>query len=300
MDELQLIKERTGSVPLGGDDALAPARARLMAEIAAAESETVVPLKKRRRWVWTGVAAAGLAAGITAVVALAPIEQIGLEPPAAAADPVQVLRNAAAAALKAPDKAPRPDQLIYTRTKEPDGDREAWISADGTHDGFIKMSDGTTFPLPGCRNGERLLYKGPDVIGTESCIPEPGYRKGLPTTAEAMFAYLNKNHSGADGDYNAMGKDILTLANEAYLPPATRAALYEAAAKVPGLRAVDSTRDAAGRPGIGITWPLGPGDDPEVAKPTVIVFAADTFQYLGTNSTAVTAAAVVDKVGQRP
>ncbi|WP_037305202.1 CU044_5270 family protein [Amycolatopsis orientalis] len=302
MDELQLITERTASVPLAESGALASARERLMTEIAVAEAENVTPLRKRRRWVWTGVGAAGLAAAITAVVALAPVEQVGLEPPAAAADPVTVLRNAAAAALKTPGTPPKPDQFVYTRTKQPDGEREAWLSADGTRDGLIKMADGGSFPIAGCRNGRAQVYKGDEPLKgvTESCTPTPAYRTDLPTDADAMFAYLDSRHRGVRGGTNAMGKDILSLSNEAYLPPAVQAALFAAAAKAPGLRAIDRTQDAAGRPGVGITWPLGPHDDPKVAKPVVIVFAADTFQYLGTNSTAVTASGVVDAAGQRP
>ncbi|WP_414938811.1 CU044_5270 family protein [Amycolatopsis sp. cmx-11-51] len=302
MDELNLIAERTGSVPLAESGVLSPARARLLAEIAAAEPENVVPLKNRRRWVWTGVGAAGLAAAITAVVALAPA---GLEPPTATADPVAVLRGAAAAALKTPDTPPKPDQFVYTKTKQPDGERESWLSADGTRDGLIKMADGSFFPLPGCRNGLAQAYKGEEPLKgvMEPCTPRPHYRADLPTDADAMFAYLNADnadHSGEKGDYNAMGKDILALANENHLPPAVRAALFGAAAKVPGLRAVEHAKDGAGRPGVGITWPLRPEDDPKVAKPDMIVFAADTFLYLGGNGTAVTASGVVDAVGQRP
>lgn len=299
MDELQSIAERTGSVPLADSGALAQARARLMAEIADAERGTVAPPRKRRRWAWAGAGTLGLAAAITAVVALAPVEQVGLRPPSAAADPVTVLRNAAAAALKSPDTPPRPGQFLYTKTKQPDGERESWRSADGTHDGLITMADGSSFPLPGCRNGRAQVYKGEVPLDgvLEPCTPSPGHRADLPTDADAMFAYLTAGH---DGDFTAMGKDVLSLANESYLSPAVRAALFGAAAKVPGLRAVDHVRDAAGRPGIGITWPLRPGDDPEVAKPVVIVFAADTFLYLGTDSTAVTASGVVDAVGQRP
>ncbi len=305
MDELQLIAERTGSVPLAESGALGSARARLMTEIAATDTETVVPLKNRRRWAWTGVGVVGLAAAITATVALAPVEQVGLEPPAAAADPVVVLRSAAAAALKSPDAPPKPDQFVYTKTKQPDGERESWLSADGTHDGLIKMADGKSFPLPGCRNGRAQAYKGEEPLKgvTEACTPTPGYRADLPTDAEAMFAYLNADnadHSGGKGDYNAMGKDVVALVNETYLPPAVRAALFRAAAKVPGLRAVDHAKDGAGRPGVGITWPLRPEDDPKVAKPEMIIFAADTFLYLGGNGTAVTASGVVDAVGQRP
>ncbi|WP_181774380.1 CU044_5270 family protein [Amycolatopsis pittospori] len=302
MDELKLISERTGSVQLAETAALAAARARLMTEIATAEAENVVPLQKRRRWAWTGAGVVGLAAAITAVVALAPVEQVGLEPPAAAADPVVVLRNAAAAALKTPDVPPRPGQFVYTKTKQPDGERESWLSADGTRDGMIKMADGSSFPVPGCRNGRAQVYKGEEPVKgvTEPCTPRPVHRADLPTDADAMFAYLNADRSGQKGDFNAMGKDVLALANESFLSPEVRAALYGAAAKVPGLRAVEHAEDAAGRPGVGITWPLGPHADLKVAKPVVIVFSADTFSYLGTNSTAVTASGVVDAVGQRP
>ncbi|MFI9453774.1 CU044_5270 family protein [Amycolatopsis sp. NPDC052450] len=301
MDELQLIAERTGTVPLAESGALGLARARLMAEIAAAETKTVAPLRKRRRWVWTGAAAVGLAAAITAVVALAPVEQVGLEPPAAAADPVTVLRNAAAAALKSPATPPRPDQFLYTKTKAPDGERESWFSADGTRDGVIKMADGSLLRLPGCRDGKAQVYKGGEPVEgrTEPCVPTVHDRRDLPTDPDAMFAYLNAHHSGEDGDYNAMGKDIQELASGYYLSPGTRAALFEAAAKVPRLRVLKTAHDAAGRPGVGITWPLKPSDGPD-AEPMVIVFAADTFLYLGTNSTAVTASGVVDAVGQRP
>ncbi|MEU3624807.1 hypothetical protein BS329_17835 [Amycolatopsis coloradensis] len=296
MDELKLISERTSPVPLAESAALAAARARLMDEIAAEGTENVVPLRKQRRWVWTGVGAAGLAAAITAVVALTPA---GLEPPAAAADPVAVLRSAAAVALKTPDTPPKPDQFVYTKTKQPDGEREAWLSADGTHDGLIKMADGSSFPVPGCRNGLAQAYKGEEPLKgvMEPCTPSPGYRQDLPTDVDAMFAHLNADNADHSGK---MGKDVVALANENYLPPAVRAALYGAAAKMPGLRAVDHATDGAGRPGVGITWPLKPEDDPKVAKPEMIVFAADTFLYLGGNGTAVTASGVVDAVGQRP
>ncbi|GAB3742757.1 CU044_5270 family protein [Amycolatopsis oliviviridis] len=301
MDELQLIAERTGSVPLAESAALGAARARLMTEIAAAETENVVPLRKRRHWGWIGAGAAGLAAAITAVVALAPVEKVGLEPPTAVADPVVVLRTAAAAALGAPDQSPRPDQFLYRKVQEAGGVTEAWYSVDGTRDGLIRMPDGSVWPLPGCRDGKAQVYRGDKPVAglMEPCVPEVRDRRDLPTDADGMFAYLNAHHSGEEGDYNAMGKDIGELASGYHLSPATRAALYEAAARIPRLRALENARDAAGRPGVGITWPLKPGDGPD-AKPLTIVFAADTFLFMGTESTAVTATAVVDKVDQRP
>ncbi|WP_340682208.1 hypothetical protein LCL61_26435 [Amycolatopsis coloradensis] len=142
----------------------------------------MVPLPKRRRWVWAWVRAAGLAEAITAVVALAPVEEVGLEPPAAAADPVMVLRNAVAAALKTPGTSPKPSQFVYTKTRQPDGERESWLSADGTHDGVIKAADGGFFPVPGCRNGRAQVYKGEEPLKgvAEPCTPRPAYRTDLP------------------------------------------------------------------------------------------------------------------------
>jgi hypothetical protein len=92
---------------------------------------------------------------------------------------------------------------------------------------------------------------------------------------------------------------VLSLADEQFLPPAAYAALFAAAAKVPGLTALDHVTDGAGRPGVGITWPVGPGSSPK-AKPVVLVFDATTYQFLGTDDSAVTVKTFVDRAGQRP
>jgi hypothetical protein len=75
--------------------------------------------------------------------------------------------------------------------------------------------------------------------------------------------------------------------------------LFEAAAKVPGLEVVPSTADGAGRLGIGITWPVPPHSG-SAAKPTVLVFDASTYEFLGTSDEAITNLSTVDKAGQRP
>ena len=77
------------------------------------------------------------------------------------------------------------------------------------------------------------------------------------------------------------------------LRSAQRAALYRAAAEVPGLKVVAGAKDAAGRPGTGIAWTYAGG--PEM----MWVFDAKTHQYLGT-PTETSTSALVDKVGERP
>ncbi|WP_410671708.1 CU044_5270 family protein [Amycolatopsis sp. cmx-4-68] len=292
MDELDLIRERAETVGFAPAEHLAPARERLLT--AARGGRAARP----RRWFWAAGATVGLAAAITAVVALAPADRIGVGAGVANADPVRVLSEAASAALAQPATAPRPDQFLYVKTEFPGyPPREVWLSVDGTRDGLI----GDT-KAPGCRDGKAHVSgaNDPSKEGTlEDCRPYPAYLPDLPTTPEAMSAYFTAHHSGKKGDVNAMGKDVIDLAGEHVLPPASYAALFAAAAKVPGLTALDHVTDGAGRPGVGITWPVGPGASSE-AKPVVLVFDATTHQYLGTDGEAITVKAFVDRAGQRP
>jgi hypothetical protein len=50
-----------------------------------------------------------------------------------------------------PAAPPRPDQFVYTGSQTADGPREAWLSADGAHDGLIRQepqpADGNTVTL---------------------------------------------------------------------------------------------------------------------------------------------------------
>ncbi len=115
-----------------------------------------------------------------------------------------------------------------------------------------------------------------------------------------MLAYLkNENKKSERQDVSIYGKNIFGLAAEQYLSPASYAALFQAAAKVPGLQALDHVTDGAGRPGVGITWP-NPPDSPKESKPIVLVFDATTYAFLGTDTSAITTKTFVDQVGQRP
>ncbi|SEF20227.1 hypothetical protein SAMN05421837_101279 [Amycolatopsis pretoriensis] len=291
MDDLDLIRERARAVGFAPPEQLAPARDRLLA---AARAERA---PRSRRWFWAAGATVGLAAAITAVVALAPADRVGIGASVANADPVKVLTEAASAALREPATPPRPDQFLYVKTEYPDHHvREIWLSVDGTRDGLLAEDT----ELPGCHDG-KAPYSGPydpKKKGTlEDCRPTPAYRADLPTTADAMLAYLRTIPGGKDS-VNSMGKNVLTLADERALTPASYAALYQAAAKVPGLKALEHVTDGSGRPGVGITW-RNPADRPDF-KGIVLVFDARTHQFLGTEDSAVTAKTFVDEAGQRP
>ncbi|MEH0983699.1 CU044_5270 family protein [Micromonospora sp. CPCC 205556] len=315
MDDLQLLSEVGRETPLPSADDLTPARDRLLAAITAERAvagpamtgPTAAPgtagtrgRRRRsrpvRRLLVAGMATLGLAAAATGVLVLGP-DQVGGEVPAANA--AEILDRAAAAALTRPQVAPRPDQFIYTRSRSGGTEREAWLSVDGTHDGLIRSTDPrdpAEYPVPGCRDGRAAAVKGDRVVPkvTVPCKPEPAYRADLPTDADAMLEYLKRNASGGGPtDTNAMAKDVMVLA-EGYVSPATRAALFKAAARIPGIKVVPDVRDAAGRPGVGISWSTR--DDAGV----VLVFDAEDHTLLGTADSAQLEVTIADRAGQRP
>jgi hypothetical protein len=313
MDELALLKDMADRTPLPTAAELAPARARLTAAVhtptalvpdrsTSAMSTPPADLAPargrpaRRRLLISGAAVIGLAAAITFAVSLGGLEPVGVAP--AKANAAEILHQAADAARTLPDTPPRPDQFIYTKTQSKGGDvREAWLSADGTHDGLIRQQ-GENIPLPGCRDGKAMVVKGdqevPGVL--ESCEPNPAYRPGLPTDAAAMRQYLiDLGGDMGESRTNSLGKNILYVVGENYVGPASLAALWEAVADLdPGLKVVDNVQDAAGRPGVGVSWTY-------TTVPMTLVFDKDTYAFLGfADSETVVQQAFVDVAGQRP
>lgn len=252
-----------------------------------------------RRLRWAALATTGIAAAITATLVLVPPD-LPVPPgpgapagPTVQADAARVLRAAAVTALAQPAAAPRPDQFLYTRTRTARGERESWHSMDGTRDGLIRNPGEEAHPAPGCPATAREGSGDSPVEQGGSCVPDPAYRSDLPTDAAGMQEYLGLHRSGEPGDVNALGKDVGGMLHEKLVPPAARAALFEAVATVPGLTVVADVRDAAGRPGVGVSWSHGD-------EPTTLVLDPSTHEFLGWPGEAVLASGVVDEVGQRP
>jgi hypothetical protein len=298
MDELALLKELADRTPLPTADDLAPARERLTATMSAATSappviETPRRAARRRRLWLSGAAVVGLAAAITGVVALGGLEPVGVAPPKASA--AEILRQAADAARTLPDTPPRPDQFVYTKTHLADGStRETWLSADGTHDGFVKQQ-GEMMPLPGCRDGRAQVIKGADPVPGmfEPCEPLPAYVPDLPTDAAGMREYLLGLPTG-DGKVNSLGKNIHFVVAENYVSPASLAALFEAVAGLDGLTVVPDAQDGAGRPGVGVSWS-------HEGFTVTMVFDEQSHAFLGMAGwDAIVQQAVVDVAGQQP
>ncbi|MEU8637427.1 CU044_5270 family protein [Amycolatopsis sp. NPDC048633] len=292
MDEMQLLREFAGPAVLPAPGDLGPARGDLLA---AARRPA-----RHRRAVWGGLAAAGLAAAVAAaaVVVLTPPDTAVPPAPRAATDPVSILHSAAALARAQPDAEPRPDQFVYTRTRTADGrENEVWASADGTHDG-LQILFGHETEVAGCRDGERVQREGHGRTVTSKCVPHPAAHPELPANADDMLAYLHKSTYGEGDTLHDLGVEVVTLAG-GYLRPATRAALYEAVAKVPGLVARPDATDSTGRPVLGITW--NSTTEHVIGNQDEFLFDPVTFAYLGDGTTgSVVDRGIVDRVRQRP
>ncbi len=305
MDDLSLLRETRPDHPLCGVEEMAEAHRPLLVAMVTAPADRPRWIRQRRIR-WAGVTLTGLTGLATAAVAgtllLAP--GAGPAPHHGSTAPrllnaAEVLHSASQAALTEPAAPPRPDQYVYTKTSSPDLDspRESWMSADGTHDGLIVQSQGKILDriaLPGCRNGRVAeVSKDGKILSdkTDACTPKPVYRADLPTDPDAMLAYLTE-HNTNKGSANSLAKDVFSLIDEAYLTPAQRSALFQAASKMDGLSVVRDATDGAGRHGIGVAWT-------DHGVRTVIVFDGKSFNLLGTDRTAILTTTVVDKVGQR-
>ncbi|ACZ85228.1 CU044_5270 family protein [Streptosporangium roseum] len=173
--------------------------------------------------------------------------------------------------------------------------RVIWQSADGTKDGALKIE----YLEPRAYPGWPIPPKAYDDRGTEwhrlpACVGQPGRTrtdyaslKKLPSDAEAMRAHLYTGEPGDDLKLKATdapgGKSRDAAAwtaagdmlRENYMPPAQRAALFEAVGTIPGVDVVRDAEDAAGRRGIGV------GRVGQAGVREDLIFDSETYELLG-------------------
>ncbi|MFH8336842.1 CU044_5270 family protein [Streptomyces sp. AM6-12] len=215
----------------------------------------------------------------------------------------------------------RDDQFVYTREKVrgadvtsgravvgPLQDRETWMAQrpGPLHRLGLMRTDGETLPI----NAELG-----DTKGTPAGLSRPTYRwlASLPTDPDKLLAYLYAKTPATAGRERdqAVFEQIGGLLG-GVMPPRTAAALYQAAARIPGVDRSPRARDAIGRQGLGIVR-----DDKRYGVRTEWVFDTEDYSFLGSrsyltrntsygkagtllSSTAELAHAVVDKAGVRP
>ena len=239
MTDLDLLLQQTGSVT---DDPAALARGRAALAAAAGQSTArVVALKRRRQ---RRLALSGLVAAAAAVVVVVPA--VGLHgTPAASAGATQVLLQAGRAAGAQPGDWQSAEYWhSVSRHHQGDGptyDREIWIGhhqpgvlKDGGVDTGVIPLEVAAFPA----GGTAISWDGLWQLPTEPAALEDELRAGI-------------NGAGKDDD-SELFVIVGDLLRESPAPPALRKALWEVAARVPGVRLVGDVTDGAGRPGVAV------------------------------------------------
>ncbi|MFF2166687.1 CU044_5270 family protein [Streptomyces sp. NPDC058175] len=232
-----------------------------------------------------------------------------------------LLNQISAAALKGDALPVRDDQFTYTRAKSreaditsgkavvgPLKDRETWWSQKQgpLHKLGLAKADGETLPI----NAELG-----DTDGTPAGINRPTYRwlAALPTDPDKLLTYLYAKTPKVDEQERdqAVFDRIGDLVGEV-MPPETAAALYRAAAALPGVTEAPKAHDAIGRHGVGIAR-----EDTTYGTRTEWIFDRQDLTFLGSrsyltkdtsygksgtllSSNAVIEHAVVDKAGAEP
>ncbi|WP_062212970.1 CU044_5270 family protein [Streptomyces sp. NBRC 109706] len=197
---------------------------------------------------------------------------------------VQLLTQVAdRAAAEAPGDI-RDDQYVYVSGVElylgdESREREIWKAVDGAAEGLLRLSgDEEDIPL------EPDPMPAPGSDGTSSCYR---FLETLPTDPEAMLAWLYARQEEGDADHDA-DQDAFVLigdlVREALVPPEVAAALYGAAALIPGVTLVPDAVDATGRPGVAVarTDAYNPDTSEE------LIFDEESLELLGTRTVALT------------
>jgi hypothetical protein len=223
------------------------------------------PRVRRRRWLLAtaGVAAAGIAVAFALV-------GVGVKGGGNASAATQVLRHAAAVARRqAPLGKLGRGQFLYVKsvnaylnTVVPADSpgfsvlvphvREVWLGTDG---GLLRETDGAPTFLTS-RDRTRWIAAGrPPVASARTTETKLGPLRplDLPADPDALYTRLKHDAAGhGDGLYEEMFTLVGDSLRETNATPAQRAALYDVAARIPGVELVGTVRDPLGRRGIAV------------------------------------------------
>lgn len=248
--DLDTLLHETVRVPDPTPQALASGRAALDAAVArtarvAGRARVARDRRARSRRSRRIGLIALIAAAASLVVVVAPSLNLGSHRPTASAEAVQLLIRAGAAAGAQPGGWPDArywhSVSVYQRETGPVHRREIWVG----HDGPGVLRDDGLQPGP-----IRLLFGG-FPAGADTLTWDQLYT--LPTEPRALERALRAGIKGAGPDDDTELFTIVgDLLRESPAPPALRKALWEMAARVPGVRLVGPVTDSIGRPGVAV------------------------------------------------
>lgn len=274
MDEMTLLRELEKDAEPLTRESRAAARMRLSREIATRRRR---PLG-RVRPTFAHALAAMFGVAVIGVAAAAVVDRDSERPrgvPLASAAPV--LYRAAAQARTEPALTWRDDQFLYTRQtmiERPLNGRgktltftnEYWRSADGSQPSLV-IERGRTWTEPPF--DPATVWPPRTAAALEALPTEPD---ALLDAVLDWFGHSNTKDTNYTNQYTGLIKML-----DRELPPALRAATFEALARIPGVEVIDDEIDAHGRRGIGLIRPTQPGNEGN----KVLVLDRDTYEFLG-------------------
>jgi hypothetical protein len=281
------------------------------------------PTRRRRRARRPLLAALGAGAALAAVAATALVVVLsGGQPAPASTGAVELLANVADAAARQP--APHVDdgEFMYIRSEvsyatysdgsqvptiEPLHERQVWRPVANICDwGFV------------IEEGQRTSLAPPPGIGPSGAecgtgnIGDPTYRllQSLPTDPRTLLNLIYASdgpdaatQGGKDaGAFNAIGN----LIRDSIVPPSTAAALYRAAALIPGVTLIGHVTTVEGQPGVAIAWTSSQDRYEWIFDPATLQYVGErdfdmsTGKPVVTGNAAVLQRAFVGKAGQLP
>jgi hypothetical protein len=242
-------------------------------------------------------------------------------PPASAAS-VELLERAALAAATTPQTKVRDGQYSYVKTVghtsvlsetkagemellRQDEAMEQWTSVDGS-ERTLQRKDGNDNLLPGTPGRGNLNSPTYDFLAALPADPD-ALLKRIRDDAEKNHGAGSDSTTGPDQEAFVTIGDLL---RNGVTPPGTTAALYRAAALIPGVDVVPDAVDAAGRNGVAVArthdgerteWIFDKSTARLLGERTVLV-ENNAWGAAGTvlTSVAVITYGIVDEAGQTP
>jgi hypothetical protein len=199
------------------------------------------------------------------LVAVATGDALGVKP---------LLERAAAAAGREPVAPVGKGEFVYVKS------RVAWLHLpDEEVDRAVldQVHDREVW-LPASYGSEGLIRERGETFGLSGATPNSRYAD-LPTDPAALLQRVYVDTRGQDS-----GPDVAAFAflgdvlRESLLPPQVTAALYRAAAQIPGVVLVADSVDAEGRHGVAV------GRTDDRGERLEWIFDATTLEYLGERS----------------
>ena len=285
----------------------------------AAGNRRPTPQRRRARRPLIAALGAGAVLATAAATALVLVLSGGQPAPASPAA-VELLAKVADVAARQPAPAVSNGEFMYVRSEvsyavykngsqtptiEPLHERQIWQPVANVCDWGLVIEDGQRTSLAPTPADVHFTKCG------QGNLDQATYRllQSLPTDPRTL---LNQIYTFDHGMGQALGSDgeafvtIGDLIRETIVPPSTAAALYRAAALIPGVTLIGHVTTVGGQPGIAIAWTSSQDRYEWIFDPATLQYVGErdfdmsTGKPVVTGNAAVLQRAFVSKAGQLP